>query len=101
MQGFSLSIVLAGALAVGASQTAGYAADLVVPEASPRHVSTHWRVAKRVAVHRCIEVSQPPRGCPLRRDPRSLAWPSIPRCYLYGDACVYHTAPDVEQWARY
>jgi hypothetical protein len=101
MQKTSLAIALAGVLALGASPTAGIAADLAVSEPAPRHIVTHRRVAKRVVAFRCIEVSQPPRGCPLRRDPRSLAWPSIPRCYLYDGVCVYHTAPDVEQWARY
>ena len=101
MQRISLAIALAGVLALGAFQTAGFAADLAVPGAAPRHIHTHWRSAKRGVALRCIEVSQPPRGCPLRRDPRSLAWPGIPRCYLYEGACIYHTAPDVEQWARY
>jgi hypothetical protein len=73
----SLSIVLAGVLALGASPTAGIAADLAVSEPAPRHIVTRWRVAKRVVASRCIEISQRPRGCPLRRDPRSLAWPRI------------------------
>jgi hypothetical protein len=77
------AFALAGVLALGASETAA-----------------HWRVTKRVAVHRCIEVSQPARGCPLRRY-SLLPWPGIPRCYLYGGVCVYYTAPDVEEWERY
>src|ERR1700724_2208094 len=43
----SLSIVLAGVLALGASPTAGIAADLAVSEPTPRHIVTRWRVAKR------------------------------------------------------
>jgi hypothetical protein len=100
MKKTSLAIALAGLLALGASQTAGFAADLAVSEAAPRHIVTHRRVAKRVVAFRCIEVSQPPRGCPLRRY-SLLPWPGIPRCYLYDGVCVYHTAPDVEQWAGY
>jgi len=46
----ALTLAIAAVLALGASQTAA-----------------HWRGKKRVAVHRCIEISQPPRGCPLRR----------------------------------
>jgi hypothetical protein len=107
MRGLSLSIALAGVLALGASQTAVFAADIAAREVAPRGIhtkhwraTTHWRAARRVAIHRCIEVSQPARGCPLRRY-SLLPWPSIPRCYLYDGACVYHTAPDLEEWDRY
>jgi hypothetical protein len=80
VQALSLSIALTGVFALSAFQTAA-----------------RWRATKRVAVHGCIEVSQPARGCPLRRYSR-LPWPGIPRCYLYRGVCVYHTAPDLEQW---
>jgi hypothetical protein len=78
-----LALAMAAVLALAASQT-----------------GAHWRGKKRVALHRCIEVSQPPRGCPLRWYSR-LPWPGIPRCYLYQGVCVYHTAPDLEQWGPY
>jgi hypothetical protein len=74
------AVAIAGVLALGASQTAA-----------------HWRASKRGPLHRCIEVSQPARGCPLWRYSR-LPWPGIPRCYLYRGVCVYHTAPDWEEW---
>jgi hypothetical protein len=80
MKRLSLAVALAGVLALGASPTAA-----------------HWRATKRLAVHRCIEVSQPARGCPLRHY-SLLPWPGIPRCYLYGGVCVYHTASDWEEW---
>jgi hypothetical protein len=105
VRGLSLSVALAGVLALGASQTAAFAADIAA-RATPRGVhtthrraATHQRAARRVAIHRCIEVSQPARGCPLRRY-SLLPWPAIPRCHLYDGACVYHTAPDLEEWDR-
>jgi hypothetical protein len=107
MKRLCLALAVAGALALGAFETSGFAADFAAPEPTlrhiraPRHVRTHWRVAKRVAVPRCIEVSQPPRGCPLRWLRGSLAWPGIPRCHLVGDVCVYRTAADWEEWAPY
>jgi hypothetical protein len=97
MKRLSLALAVGGVLALGPSPTPGLAADI----AAPRHVPAHWRVVTRVMVPRCIEVSGPPRGCPLRRLRGSLAWPGIPRCHLYGGACVYRTAPDVEEWAGY
>jgi hypothetical protein len=97
MKRFSLALALAGVLALGVPATPGSAA----PEFTRHHRPTHWRVAKRVAVPRCVEVSGPPRGCPLWRLRGSLAWPGIPRCHLDGGVCVYHTAPDLEEWARY
>jgi hypothetical protein len=101
VRGLALAIAAAGVLALGASQTAGFAADIGVSETGPRHIArTHWRATKRVAIRRCIEVSQPARGCPLRRY-SLLPWPGTPRCELYGDVCVYYTAPDLEEWERY
>jgi len=98
MKRLSLALAVAGVLVAGAYETPGFAADFAVSEAAPRHIArTHWRVTRRVAIHRCIEVSQPPRGCALRRY-SLLPWPGIPRCYLYGGACIYRTAPDVEEW---
>lgn len=101
MKRISLALAVAGVLALGTSQTPGFAADFAAPEPTLRHAPKHWRVTKRVALPRCIEVSQPPRGCPLWRLRGSLEWPGLPRCYLYDGACVYHTAPDLEEWARY
>jgi hypothetical protein len=100
MKRLSLALAVAGVLALGASPTAGFAADFVVRKHTPRHV-THWRVTKWAAVPRCVEVSQHPRGCPLWRLRGSLAWPGIPRCHLYEGVCVYPTAPDLEEWERY
>src|SRR6266566_9587983 len=78
MKPFSLAFALVGMVAIGAAQTTGFAADIAVPEVAPRYIPIkHWRVTKRV-VPRCIEVSQPPRGCPLRRHGR-LVWPGVPR----------------------
>jgi hypothetical protein len=107
MKQLSLALAVAGALALGTFPTSGFAADFAGPQSSPRyihaprHIHTHWRVTRRVAVPRCVEVSQPPRGCPLRWLRHSLAWPSVPRCHLYEGVCIYHTAPDLEEWTRY
>jgi hypothetical protein len=75
----SLAVALVGGLALGAWQTA-LAADFGPPGATPRYVSKpHWRaVKKRVFVRGCVEVSQPPRGCPVRLYGR-LPWPGEPR----------------------
>jgi hypothetical protein len=101
MKRLFLAVVLAGALAFGAAQPAALAADMTSFEAAPGGIGTvHRHVTKRVAVHRCIEVSQPARGCPLRRY-SLLPWPGLPPCYLYGGVCVYPTAPDLEQWEHY
>jgi hypothetical protein len=84
MKPYSLAFALAGVLALGAVQTAGFAADLIPPGAAPRHVpgprhvTRHWRAIKRVVVAGCVEVSQPPRGCPVRLHGR-LPWPGVPR----------------------
>ena len=85
MKAFSPACALVGVLALGAFATAGFAADLIAPEPVPRHVSAprhvhtkHWRVIKRVVVAGCVEVSQPPRGCPVRLYGR-LPWPGVPR----------------------
>jgi hypothetical protein len=100
MKRFCSVAAVAGALALGGSQTAAVGADLGAYEAAPhRIVKTHRRVA-RVVVQRCIEVSQPARGCPLRRY-SLLPWPGIPRCHLDAGVCVYFTAPDWEEWPGY
>jgi hypothetical protein len=79
LQALSLSIAAAAMLAFGAARTPAFAADISVSEAARSHFPrTHWRVARRIAVHRCIEVSQPPRGCPLRHY-SLLPWPGVPR----------------------
>lgn len=81
MKRLSLAFALIGVLALGASQTAAFAADVGVSEAAPRYgAGTHRHVARRVAFPRCIEVSQPARGCPLRRYAR-LPWPGVPTLY--------------------
>jgi len=81
-----LVLAIAGTLAFGAVQTPAFAADLSVSETGVRvFPRTHWRVAKRVVLHRCIEVSQPPRGCPLHHYSR-LPWPGVPR----PDALAYY-----------
>ena len=86
LQAISLAMTIAGMLALGPVQTAVFAADFSVSETAPGGFPrTHWRVTKRIAVHRCIEVSQPPRGCPLRRYSR-LPWPGVPRL----DAFAYY-----------
>jgi hypothetical protein len=78
LQALFLSIAAAGMLVLGAAQTAAYAADFTVSETVRSHVPrTHWRVTKRVVLRGCIEVSQPPRGCPLRHYSR-LPWPGLP-----------------------
>jgi hypothetical protein len=100
MKRLSLALAVTGALALGASQRTALAADVGAYEAAPGRVAwTHGRVTKRLVAHRCIEVSQPARGCPLRRY-SLLPWPGIPRCHLVGDICVYFTAPDLEEWAH-
>ena len=77
MKRLSLNFALVGALALGASETAAFAADYAVTEPPPRSIAhTHWHGARRVAVSRCIEVSQPPRGCPLHHYAR-LPWPGV------------------------
>jgi hypothetical protein len=82
------AFALAGVLALGPFQTTGFAADLVTTEPAPRYVAKpHWRVAKRIFVRGCVEVSQPPRGCPLRLYGR-LPWPGVPRY----DAAPVHYA---------
>ena len=80
-----VSLAFALVLAVGAAPTIGFAADLIAPEAAPRYVTAprhvhvkHRRVIKRVVVVGCVEVSQPPRGCPVRLYGR-LPWPGLPR----------------------
>jgi hypothetical protein len=79
MKSFSLVLVVATVLLAGASQKAAFAADLSGYETAPgRIVTTHRHVTRRVAVRGCIEVSQPPRGCPLRHY-SLLPWPSVPR----------------------
>jgi hypothetical protein len=74
-----LVLAFAGMLAFGAAETAAFAADFSMSATArgdfPR---THWRVARRVVARHCIEVSQPPRGCPLRHYSR-LPWPGVPR----------------------
>jgi hypothetical protein len=81
MTRLSLNFALVGALALGASETAAFAADYAVTEPPPRSIArTHWHGARRVAVSRCIEVSQPPRGCPLHHYAR-LPWPGVPTLY--------------------
>jgi hypothetical protein len=73
-----LALAVAGMLAFG-TETTVFAADLSGSETGVRAFPrTHWRVTKRVVVRRCIEVSQPPRGCPLHRYSR-LPWPGVPR----------------------
>jgi hypothetical protein len=93
MKAFSPACALVGVLALAAFPTAGFAADLIAPEPVPRHVSAprhvhtkHWRVIKRVVVRGCVEVSQPPRGCPVRLYGR-LPWPGVPR---FDAAPVYY-----------
>jgi hypothetical protein len=79
MKRLSLTSALIGALALGASATAAFAADFAGTEPAPRSIArTHWHVHKRVVFSRCIEVSQPPRGCPLHHYAR-LPWPGVPR----------------------
>ena len=86
MKTLSLAFALVGVLAVGAVPMTGFAADLIAPEAAPRHVYVaprhvhvkHRRVIRRVLVAGCVEVSQPPRGCPVRLYGR-LPWPGLPR----------------------
>jgi hypothetical protein len=90
MKPLSLAFALVGVLTLGAAQTTGFATDLVAPGAAPRHVrAPHWRVVKRVVVPRCVEVSQPPRGCPLRRHAR-LVWPGVPR---FDEEPAYYAEP--------
>jgi hypothetical protein len=74
-----LAFALVGVFALGASQTTGYAADFGAHGPGPRYVAKpHWRVGRRVVVRGCVEVSQPPRGCPVRLYGR-LPWPGVPR----------------------
>jgi hypothetical protein len=81
MKRLSLTVALVGALALGASATAAFAADLSGYEPAPRHIArTHWHAHRGVAFSRCIEVSQPPRGCPLHHYAR-LPWPGVPTLY--------------------
>ncbi len=77
MKQLSLTVVLVGAFALGIPQTTGYAADFGVPGPAPRY-KPHWRVTKRIVVRGCVEVSQPPRGCPVQLYGR-LPWPGVPR----------------------
>ena len=99
MKPFSLAFAL-GVLALATFPTAGFAADLIAPEPVPRHVSAprhvhtkHWRVIKRVVVRGCVEVSQPPRGCPVRLYGR-LPWPGVPR---FDELAAYYAEPG---WGR-
>jgi hypothetical protein len=79
MKPHSLAFALAGVIALGGFQTTGFAADLVTPEVAPRYVhKKHWRGKRVVVAAGCIEVSQPPRGCPVRLYGR-LPWPLLPR----------------------
>ena len=74
----SVASSLLSALALGASVTAAFAADYAVTEPAPRHIArTHWHAHQRVVFSRCIEVSQPARGCPLHHYAR-LPWPGVP-----------------------
>ena len=100
MRRLSLAAALAGMLALGAFETTAFAADVGVSDARRGRIAAHhWRGTRRAAVQRCVEVSQPARGCPLRQ--QAWAWPGIPRCHLYGDVCLYYTAPDLEQWGHW
>jgi hypothetical protein len=79
LQALSLSIAAAGMLGLGAAQTPAFAADFGVSEPVRSDIPRrHWRVARTRVPYRCIEVSQPPRGCPLWRYSR-LPWPGVPR----------------------
>jgi hypothetical protein len=78
MKRHSLAFALAGVLALGTFQTTGFAADLVPPEVAPRYAPKKHARVKRVVVAGCVEVSQPPRGCPVRLYGR-LPWPLVPR----------------------
>ncbi len=100
MKRLCLVAAVAGVLALGGSQTAAVAADIGAYEAAPHRVATTHRRVTRIVIHRCIEVSQPARGCPLRRY-SLLPWPGIPRCHPYGGVCTYFTAPDWEEWPGY
>jgi len=66
MKRLFIALSLIGVLALGTAETAAIAADVEVSEPAPRHIArTHRHGARRVVVFRCIEVSQPPRGCRL------------------------------------
>jgi hypothetical protein len=79
MKRLSLAFALIAAFALGVCETTAYAADFGEPGPAPRYgPRPHWRVAKRVVVRGCVEVSQPPRGCPVRLYGR-LPWPGVPR----------------------
>src|ERR1700746_271705 len=81
MKRLSLMFALIGALALGASVTAAFAADFAGTEPASRSITrTHWHAHKRVVFSRCIEVSQPPRGRPLHHYAR-LPWPGVPTLY--------------------
>lgn len=81
MKRLSVAFSLLGALALGASATAAFAADIAAGEPVSRGIArTHWHAHKRVVFSRCIEVSQPARGCPLHRYAR-LPWPGVPTLY--------------------
>jgi hypothetical protein len=80
MKRLSLTGAVIGALALGASATAVLAADYSVTEPAPRIARAHRHVARHVVFSRCIEVSQPARGCPLHRYAR-LPWPGVPTLY--------------------
>jgi hypothetical protein len=78
LQAFCLSVAAAATLALGAAQSVAFAADFTVSETARTHIPrTHGRVTKRVVLRGCIEVSQPPRGCPLWHYSR-LPWPGLP-----------------------
>src|SRR6516164_8702347 len=81
MKRLFIALSLIGVLALGTAETAAIAADVEVSEPAPRHIArTHRHGARRVVVFRCIEVSQPPRGCRLHHYAR-LPWPGVPTLY--------------------
>ena len=87
MKRVSRAMTLIGVLALGMCPTMGLAADLVTTGPAHRYVpKPHWRVTKRIFVRGCVEVSQQPRGCPLRLYGR-LPWPGLPRY----DAAYYES----------
>src|SRR5262249_15313868 len=99
LKGFSLALAVAGVLALGTSEVAAFPIDPTASKAAPTNIAyTQWRGTQWIDP-RCVRPNWS-RHC--RWHPwRSGAWPGIPRCYLYRGVCIYHTAPDWEEWYGY
>jgi hypothetical protein len=96
MKPLSLTVAVAGVLALGVSGAMAFPINIAASKAEPSNIAkTQWHGTQWINP-RCVRPNWS-RRC--RWYPRpSGAWPSIPRCYPDQGVCTYPTAPDLDQW---